>query len=84
MAQVIDFTDILVRSPGDLLFFLAVILIIEAGVFMALERRLRAPGDRGAERYLLAGIGATIVWALLMVGAVFALLTGQDSSVTLK
>lgn len=83
MAQAIDFTDIFVRSPGDLLFFLAVILIIEAGVFMALERRLRAPGDRGAERYLLAGIGATIVWALLMVGAVFALLTGQDSSVIL-
>ena len=83
MAQAIDFTDIFVRSPGDLLFFLAVILIIEAGVFMSLERRLRAPGDRGAERYLLAGIGATIVWALLMVGAVFALLTGQDSSVIL-
>lgn len=83
MAQAIDFTDIFVRSPGDLLFFLAVILIIEAGVFMALERRLRAPGDRGAERYLLAGIGATIVWALLMVGAVFALLTGQDSTVIL-
>jgi signal transduction histidine kinase len=83
LAQAIDFTDIFVRSPGDLLFFLAVILMIEAGVFMALERRLRAPGDRGAERYLLAGIGATIVWALLMVGAVFALLTGQNSSVIL-
>lgn len=84
MAQAsIDFTDIFVRSPGDLLFFLGVVLIIEAGVFMALERRLRAPGDRGAERYLLAGIGATIVWALLMVGAVFALLTGQDSQVIL-
>ena len=49
MAQAIDFTDIFVRSPGDLLFFLAVILIIESGVFMALERRLRVPGDRGAE-----------------------------------
>ncbi|MAS33500.1 MAG: hypothetical protein CL610_05800 [Anaerolineaceae bacterium] len=83
MAQAIDFTDIFVRSPGDLLFFLAVILIIESGVFMALERRLRVPGDRGAERYLLAGIGATIVWAMLMLGAVFALLTGQDSTVIL-
>jgi signal transduction histidine kinase len=76
----LDFIDIFVRSPGDLLFFLAVILIIEAGVFMALELRLRAPGDRGAERYLLAGIGSTIVWALLMVGAVFALLTSQDAA----
>lgn len=84
MAQAtLDFTDIFVRSPGDLLYFLAVVLIIEAGVFMALERRLRTPDDRGAERYLLAGIGATIVWALLMVGAVFALLTGQDAGVIL-
>ncbi len=79
----LDFTDIFVRSPGDLLFFLAAVLIIEAGVFMALERRLRAPDDRGAERYLLAGIGATIVWALLMVGAVFALLTDQDAGAIL-
>ncbi len=78
-----DFLDIFVRSPGDLLFFLAVILTIEAGVFMALERRLRVPEDRGAERYLLAGIGVTIVWALLMVGAVFALLAGQDATVIL-
>lgn len=84
MGQVsLDFTDIFVRSPGDLLFFLAAVLIIEAGVFMALERRLRAPDDRGAERYLLAGIGATIVWALLMVGAVFALLTDQDAAAIL-
>lgn len=79
----IDFTEIFVRSPGDLLFFLAVILVTEAGLFMALERRLRVPGDRGAERYALAGIGTTIVWALLMVGAVFALLTGQDAQVIL-
>jgi signal transduction histidine kinase len=79
----LDFLDIFVRSPGDLLFFLAVILTIEAGVFMALERRLRVPEDRGAERYLLAGIGVTIVWALLMVGAVFALLAGQDATVIL-
>ena len=46
---------------------------------MALERRLKAPDDRGAERYALAAIGTTIVWALLMVGAVFTLLTGQAS-----
>ena len=78
-----DFLDIFVRSPGDLLFFLAVILTIEAGVFMALERRMRVPEDLGAERYLLAGVGVTIVWALLMVGAVFALLAGQDATVIL-
>jgi signal transduction histidine kinase len=79
----VDFTEIFVRSPGDLLYFLAVILAIESGVFMALERRLRVSGDQGAERYLLAGVGATIAWALLMVGAIFALLTSQSPSVIL-
>ncbi len=79
----IDFLDIFVRPPGDLLFYLGVVLVVEAGVFMALERRLRVPFDRGAGRYLLAGIGTTIVWALLMVGAVFALLAGQDSQIIL-
>ena len=79
----IDFVDIFVQSPGNLLFFLSVVLVIEAGLFMALERRLRVPVDSAAERYTLAGVGATIVWALLMIGAVFALLTDQDTHVIL-
>jgi hypothetical protein len=78
-----DFVNLFVRSPGDLLFFLAVIMITQAGLFMALERRLRAPHDEGAGRYVVAGLGITLVWALLMVGALFALLSQQDSTVIL-
>lgn len=79
----VDFVNLFVRSPGDLLFFLAVVMITQAGLFMALERRLHAPQDFGAGRYVLAGLGITLVWALLMVGALFALLTRQDSTIIL-
>ncbi len=58
-------------------------MITQAGLFMALERRLHAPEDVGAGRYVLAGLGITLVWALLMVGALFALLSRQDSAIIL-
>lgn len=79
----VDFLNLFVRPPGDLLFFLGVILVTQAGLFMALERRLRAPQDEGAGRYALAGLGITLVWALLMVGALFALVSAEDASVIL-
>lgn len=79
----VDFVNLFVRSPGDLLFFLAVVMITQAGLFMAIERRLHAPQDVGAGRYVLAGLGITLVWALLMVGALFALLSRQDSTTIL-
>lgn len=79
----VNFADIFVRSPGDLLFFLGVLLFTQAGLFMALERRWRAPNDRSAERYVLAGISMTLAWALLMVGALFTLLSGQNAAIIL-
>lgn len=79
----VDFLNLFVRTPGDLLFFLGVIIVTQAGLFMALERRLRAPQDHGAGRYALSGLGITLVWALLMVGALFALVSAQDASVIL-
>ncbi|MBZ0287925.1 MAG: hypothetical protein K8I30_09950, partial [Anaerolineae bacterium] len=79
----VDFLNIFVRTPDDLLFFLGVIVVTQAGLFMALERRLRAPQDHGAGRYALAGLGITLVWALLMIGALFALVSAQDASVIL-
>ncbi|MBZ0295176.1 MAG: hypothetical protein K8L99_21610, partial [Anaerolineae bacterium] len=78
-----DLFNIFARSPGDLVFLLGVILVTQAGFFMALERRLRAPYDRGAERYTLAGIGITGVWGLLMIGALVSLLSSQNSTAIL-
>ncbi len=79
----VDFTNLFVRPPGDLLYYLAVIALSQAGFFMALGQRLRRPADRTSGRYTLATIGSVIAWALLMVGAMFALLSTQPADAIL-
>lgn len=79
----VDFINIFVRPPGDLLYYLAVIGITQASFFMALGQRLRWRGERPAQRYTLAALGTVIVWAVLMIGALFALLAGQPADAIL-
>jgi signal transduction histidine kinase len=79
----VDFINIFVRPPGDLLYYLAVIAITQASLFMALGQRLRRPKDRAAGRYVIAALGIMGSWSLLMVGATFALLSGQTSDAIL-
>ncbi|MBZ0305127.1 MAG: hypothetical protein K8I82_03575, partial [Anaerolineae bacterium] len=67
-----DFLNIFVRPPGDLLFFLAVIAVTQTGLFMVLGQRLRYREHRDLGRYMLASLGITIAWIVLMVGAMFA------------
>ena len=74
----IEFVNLFVRSPGDLIYFLIVIAVSQAAFFMALGQRLRRAFDRSAQRYVLAGAGVVATWVFLMVGALAALLTGQD------
>ena len=50
---------------------------------MALGERLRRPGTRAAGRYTLATAGTVIAWALLLIGAMFALLTSQPADAIL-
>jgi len=78
-----DFINLFVRPPGDLLYFLAVIAISQTGLFIALGHRLRRPQDRTSGRYTLAALGIVLAWVLLMVGALFALLSGQESRLIL-
>ncbi len=79
----VDFTNLFVRPPGDLLYYLAVIAVTQAGFFMALGQRLRRPGMRAPQRYTLGTLGVVIAWALLLVGAMFALLTSQPADAIL-
>ncbi len=84
MAQTsVDFTNLFVRPPGDLLYFLVVIAVSQAGFFMALGQRLRRKDIRASGRYTLAGLGVVITWALLMVGAIIALLSAQPADAIL-
>ncbi|MBC7812288.1 MAG: hypothetical protein H7175_14125 [Burkholderiales bacterium] len=74
-----DFLNLLVRPPGDLLYFLAVLALSLTGFFMAFGQRLRRPKAHSFRRYTLAMLGVVVAWALLMVGALFALLTNQEA-----
>lgn len=78
-----DFLNLFVRSPGDLLYFLVVIAVSQASLFMALGHRFRRPGDPLAHRYTLATLGLVISWVLLMAGALFTLLSRQNSGMIL-
>lgn len=79
----VDFTNLFVRPPGDLLYYLAIIAVTQTGFFMALGQRLRHRDARAPGRYVLATIGAVISFALLMVGALFALVTNQPADAIL-
>ncbi len=79
----VDFTNLLVRPPGDLLYYLAVIAVTLAGFFMALGQRLRRPNLRAPRHYTLATFGGFLSWTLLMIGALFALLTSQSADAIL-
>ncbi|MEO8392399.1 MAG: ATP-binding protein [Chloroflexota bacterium] len=84
MAQTsVDFTNLFVRPPGDLLYFLVVIAVSQAGFFMALGQRLRRKDIRASGRYTLAGLGVVITWVLLLVGAIIALLSSQPADAIL-
>jgi signal transduction histidine kinase len=78
-----DFVNLFARPPGDLLYFMAVIAISQAGLFMALGERLRQPLNRGAGRYTLATLGIVLAWVVLMLGALFAIVSNQDAATIL-
>lgn len=79
----VDFLNLFVRSPGDLLYFLAVVALCLTSLLMALGERLRNPGNRTAGRYTLAALGSVLAWVVMMAGALYAILTNQNASLIL-
>ncbi|NWG16588.1 MAG: hypothetical protein HXY41_08135 [Chloroflexi bacterium] len=79
----IDFLEIFVRPPGDLIYFLAIVAICLTSLLMAVGERLRSPHNRVSRRYALATGGAFLAWIVIMLGALFAILAEQDASAIL-
>ncbi len=79
----LNFLNLFVESPGDLLYFLVVIAISQASLFMALGHRSRFPYERMTQRYVVATFALVGVWILLLAGALLSLLLGQDSNTIL-
>jgi signal transduction histidine kinase len=73
------FLDLLVRPPGNLIYFVLIMVISQASLFMAMGERWRLPSDPTARRYSLATTGLVIIWFVVMVGALIALLTNQSA-----
>ena len=69
-----------VDPTGALLYFLAMILITQAALFMALGQRLRGSQERAAGRYLIGAIGVLLCWTALMIGGLLVLLTHTPSN----
>lgn len=79
----LDFLNLFVESPGDLLYFLVVIAISQSGLFMALGHRSRFPYEQSTQRYVVATFGLIGVWILLLAGALLALLSSQNPNIVL-
>lgn len=79
----LDFLNLFVESPGDLLYFLVVIAISQAGLFMALGHRTRFPFEQATQRYVVATFGLVGVWILLLAGVLLSLLSSQDPNIIL-
>jgi len=78
-----DFVNLLVVSPGDLIYYLAVFALSQAAFFMALGVRLRHRENRAPRIYVLATLGVVIAWTLLLVSAIFAIATETPSEAIL-
>ncbi len=79
----LDFLNLFVESPGDLLYFLVVIAISQASLFMALGHRSRFPYERTTQRYVVATFALVGVWVLLLAGAMLPLLLSQNPNAIL-
>ncbi len=74
-----DLLNLFTEPAVALLYFLSVILLSQAALFMALGQRLRGRAERGASRYALASIGVMLAWIVLMIGAMVVLITGRPA-----
>ncbi len=79
-----DLLNLFIDPPVALLYFLSVILLSQAALFMALGQRMRGgPVERTAGRYAIASLGVMIAWIVLMIGAMVVLVTHNPAAAIL-
>lgn len=74
----LDFLNLFTKSPGDLIYFLLAIALTQAGLFMALSERFRKPQNRAAGRYMVAMLGILAAWVVVMLGALYSVISAQN------
>ncbi len=75
-----DLLNLFVEPSVALLYFMSVIVLSYAALFMALGQRMRGPVEREAGRYALASLGVAVAWMILMVGAMAVLITSRPAA----
>ncbi|MCD4687246.1 MAG: hypothetical protein K8S97_15060, partial [Anaerolineae bacterium] len=70
-----EFLNLFVEPTGELIYFLAVIAITMASLFMALGQRLRGKGERAAGRYTVLLAATLFAWLAMGLGGFVALIT---------
>jgi len=76
----LDFLDLLIESPGDLIFFLLVFGLSQATLFLAFGLRSHFETEQATYRYVPAAIALVSIWLVLMGVALFSLLTSFEAS----
>ncbi len=79
LSSTFDLLNLLVRPPGDLLYFLGIVAVSLVAFFMVLGQRMTRPEDRAARRYTLALTGVVLSLLLLLAGALVVLTSAQDA-----
>lgn len=74
-----EFLNLFVDPTGELIYFLAVIAISLAALFMALGQRMRGTTEVAAGRYTVLMAGVVGAWIALMIGALVALITDTSA-----
>ena len=73
-----DFLNVFVESPGALLYFLLVIALSQAALFLSLGQRTRFRLELSTQRYVLAAALLVVMWLLVFAAALLATLAELD------
>ncbi|MBL8163319.1 MAG: hypothetical protein JNJ61_15135 [Anaerolineae bacterium] len=79
----LDFLNLFVNSPGDIIYFIALIVLTQAALFMVLGERWRRPKERDTGRYLVSLVCVLLTWVIVMLGALYTVIEGQGINVIL-
>ena len=78
-----DIFDLFVEPPGDLLFFLLVIGLSQAALFLAVGHRSRYPEELSTRRYFVASAALVGVWIVMTAAALLVVVSGIERGLIL-
>lgn len=73
----LDFLNLFVRPPGDVIYFLVAIAISQASLFMAISQWWRHTPNQQIRRYAIGSAGIVLAWVIVMVGALYSVISNQ-------